>query len=325
MSAIDVSSKLGEYMLKGWVLTDEICPNEGCPVPLMRSPKSYTPSCMFCANCDGDPQISLLTSMPDKHAISSGSRPALLRHPSPSITQSSSTHSRSSTPPTDISSVLSSPTFALPVDTAETIRRRQQSDAASAEIGRRLLRGWAMLADECPNVRCYGVPLVRPPLVGGKDPRKECVACGTVYIDEKDVRGWERLVAVGPPEPLVSPAGAGHNNAEVPIVDPLDAYPSSSQAKGKAKAVKSSSSRASVRLIIRMPNDKLTQYVQALRATTTALELALHSLSQRLTSLSSSLTAIDPGAIAHTADAIGKILQTLAQVEKLRGDRLEQT
>ena len=29
-----------------------------------------------------------------------------------------------------------------------------------------------MLADECPNERCYGVPLVRPPLVGGRDPRK---------------------------------------------------------------------------------------------------------------------------------------------------------
>lgn len=81
--------------------------------------------------------------------------------------------SRSSTPPTDISSALSSPTFAPPIDTAETLRRRQQSDAASSEIGKRLLKGWAMLADECPNPRCYGVPLVRPPLAGGgKDPRK---------------------------------------------------------------------------------------------------------------------------------------------------------
>ena len=56
MSAIDVSGKLGEYMLKGWVLTDDPCPNENCRVPLMRSPKGYTPVTMFCANCDGDPQ-----------------------------------------------------------------------------------------------------------------------------------------------------------------------------------------------------------------------------------------------------------------------------
>ena len=89
---------------------------------------------------------------------------------------SSSYATRSSTPPTEVSSTLSSPTFP-PADTEELLRRRQQSDAASAEIGRRLLKGWAMLADECPNVRCYGVPLVRPPKAGGgQDPRKVC-AC----------------------------------------------------------------------------------------------------------------------------------------------------
>lgn len=36
--------------------------------------------------------------------------------------------------------------------------------------------GWAMLADECPNVDCYGVPLVRPPRAGGRDPRKVSTA-----------------------------------------------------------------------------------------------------------------------------------------------------
>lgn len=30
-----------------------------------------------------------------------------------------------------------------------------------------------MLADECPNTQCYGIPLVRPPKSGAeKDPRK---------------------------------------------------------------------------------------------------------------------------------------------------------
>jgi len=63
-----------------------------------------------------------------------------------------------------------------------------------------------MLADECLNPECYGVPLVRPPKPGGgKDPRKvgsrsplrmerqfititqECVICGSVYVDEEDL------------------------------------------------------------------------------------------------------------------------------------------
>ena len=35
-----------------------------------------------------------------------------------------------------------------------------------------------MLADECPNEHCYGIPLVRPPLPGGKDPRKVSLSKG---------------------------------------------------------------------------------------------------------------------------------------------------
>lgn len=61
------------------------------------------------------------------------------------------------------------------METEESIRRRQQSDFASSEIGRRLLKGWTMLADECPGSTCYGIPLVRPQTAGrDKDPRKVC-------------------------------------------------------------------------------------------------------------------------------------------------------
>jgi hypothetical protein len=84
---------------------------------------------------------------------------------------------RPGTPPTDVSSALSSPTFAAqPENTPELTRRREQSDRASSEIALRLLKGWAMLAEECPNPLCFGVPLVRPPKSGGrKDPRKVIV------------------------------------------------------------------------------------------------------------------------------------------------------
>lgn len=136
--------------------------------------------------------------------------------PSPGSVSSSSRPSRASTPPTEFSSTLSSPTFAPPVETAESIRRRQQSDTASAEIGKRLLKGWAMLAEECPNSRCFGVPLVRPPKAGGgKDSKKvhhndtlwiarqlntttsqECVICHGVYVSERDASGYEHLVAL---------------------------------------------------------------------------------------------------------------------------------
>ncbi len=145
----------------------------------MRSPSTRTSTVYPCVRCESDPicecaqffYIRALNKLA-RQAHPPKTIPARDSSPSTALT-SSSRLSRSSTPPTDISSALSSPTFAPPHDTEDALRRRQQSDAASAEIGRRLLKGWAMLADECQNDRCIGVPLVRPPNTGGgKSPRK---------------------------------------------------------------------------------------------------------------------------------------------------------
>jgi hypothetical protein len=73
-----------------------------------------------------------------------------------------------STPPTDVTPPPSPP-FVLPPPSEEMIQRRAQSDRASQEIGSRMLRGWTMLADECINSTCYGIPLVRSP---GSNPIK---------------------------------------------------------------------------------------------------------------------------------------------------------
>lgn len=104
-----------------------------------------------------------VSQISDSTSISSASSASSQNH----------TISRASTPPTEISSRSSSPTFLIPAETPESRRRREQSDRASSEIGRRLLKGWALLGDECLNEECFGVPLVRPPKSGGeKDPRK---------------------------------------------------------------------------------------------------------------------------------------------------------
>ena len=130
----------------------------------MRSPNGQTPVVHFCVSCDGGPSQAPV-------------QPSVQRRSSQiSNVTTVSTHrsaSRSSTPPTDIPSDIESPPLHPIIDTETILRRRQQSDRASTEIGNRLLKGWAMLGDECPNPECYGVPLVRPPKPGGgKDPRK---------------------------------------------------------------------------------------------------------------------------------------------------------
>lgn len=142
----------------------------------MRSPSG--PTVHFCANCDAAPSTSTASSnhpgpvMP-KQILPTRGNSGNVDERSSASSVSSATPSRTSTPPTEVSQAPSSPTFAPPTDMAEVLRRRQQSDMASAEIGRRMLKGWAMLADECPNPNCYGIPLVRPPKAGGeKDPRK---------------------------------------------------------------------------------------------------------------------------------------------------------
>ncbi|KAF9515436.1 hypothetical protein BS47DRAFT_785945 [Hydnum rufescens UP504] len=197
---MDVSRTIGEYMLQGWVLTDNICESPGCGCPLMRAPKGRALE-TFCVNCDGGPV---------------GSSTRIQKHdpPLPDTTSSvrsvdSSRVSRESTPPTDISD-LAEEVGLLPV-TEDILQRRAQSDRASTEIGQRLLQGWAMLADGCPNPACYGVPLVRPPkrLDEGNSGAKECVVCGTIYASGPTGNGLVPLdsstLAAGPLTGVVAP------------------------------------------------------------------------------------------------------------------------
>jgi uncharacterized Zn finger protein (UPF0148 family) len=305
-------------MIKGWVLTDTTCPSSACRgVPLMRSPNNGSSETYFCVNCNGPQQLSATSTQSNS-----------------SSTDSSSTYesnSRPSTPPTELSSALSSPTFAPPIDTEETIRRRQQSDQASAEIGKRLLKGWAMLGEECPNIRCYGVPLVRPPKSGEeRDPRKECVICGTVYVtDVSD--GWQRLVPAPPAIEAGSSSGAGNSMSSAPItLDPRD----------KGKAVMRSTPSQSSPLLPASESSKLTiniskptrdlannseclhASVPSINAVTAhfpaqALKLSLDALSQRLAQICETANQMDLISIASAADAINKVAQASFHVRQL--------
>ncbi|KZT12716.1 uncharacterized protein LAESUDRAFT_719006 [Laetiporus sulphureus 93-53] len=333
---VDVSSKLGEYMLKGWVLTDDICAK--ChKVPLMRS--STAPATHFCANCDSAAPASGLPPAP------SGTLKERRHEHSPS-SASSSHPSRSSTPPTELSSTPGSPILVPPMNAEELLRRRQQSDAASAEIGKRMLKGWAMLADECPNSNCYGIPLVRPPKPGGgKGSRKECVVCGTVYVDEESPSGETRLV---PLNSTSSVAAEVPSPAAASVVPPSSAF-SLDKGKGKGKAVDRQpfphspppgldNSRNGTGYRPRSPFDTAVRPVYSsnppnqpqpvndsaqsstdfvLDASARSLEVSLHVMSNRLKALSSGPFP-DPAMIAQTAEAIMKVSQALMQVKQLQ-------
>jgi len=318
-------------MLKGWVLTDDSCQKAGCRIPLMRSPSGRTPMIYYCASCDEN-QISRLgnitATIPPEQAQT---------QPSPSVS-SSSRHSRSTTPLTEFSSTLSSPTFAPPMETAESLWRRQQSDTASSEIAKRLLKGWAMLAEECQNMRCFGVPLVRPPNArGGKDPRKECVICGTVYVSETDSNGWERLVPVNLsiPEQVQTdtvPALSSSPNAAAAAVYGKEqtvfgdnaeetsgfTMPSTmATTTHKLSKIKVSSAQGEP-MIEQTPKMAKNTSLYALEVAAKSLEQALHALSEQLTFLSNGQSPLNPLSITSTAEAIGKVAAALERVKKLR-------
>jgi len=307
--AMEISNTLGEYMLKGWVLTDNVCPTSGCNVPLMRSPAAQTPTVNFCANCDAPSSVNV-----SKTPLSSA------------LSESTSHYSRSSTPPTEISEIPSSPDFTLPPESAETARRREQLDLASAKIGKKLLQGWAILSDECPNLSCFGVPLVRPPGLGGeKDPRKLCVICGNTYKTEIDTFGQQTLRLENAPSaasPSSSPMcyskpSAQGNTEKVPAnqsptirapVPPRPLPPPRLQAPEPLTTVAPQHPTTS------MLSAAESSYAE-LEETRHALQRTLQSLNRRLDSLSSS-HVIHPDSVALAADAVTKVVQALSQVRQ---------
>ncbi|KDR83828.1 hypothetical protein GALMADRAFT_236240 [Galerina marginata CBS 339.88] len=310
----DISQSLGDYMLKGWVLTDQSCPTPGCAVPLLRSPKGRTPITSFCVKCSDE---NALRVQPRNHALASSS-----------YTSTESQISRASTPPTEFSEIPESPVFLPLEESDETRRRRAQSDQASSEIGRRLLKGWAMLGDECPNEMCYGVPLVRPPKSGGeKDPRKECVICGNTYVSEVDWAGKETLVfqevkSNAPPDVrtqgsisyIPPPSAQDSETTYQPLSSPFGR-----KAAEEEQVPPQHSSHPLVKSVALNTNpiSPSTSSRMVVEETSEALQASLRALTRRLTSMTShSMT--DLGSLGATADAITKVAQALVQVRQLQ-------
>jgi len=194
-----------------------------------------------------------------------------------------------------------------------------------------------MLADECPRSTCYGIPLVRPPKSGrDKDPSKECVVCGTVYVTgtEKKTQGSDPSALgtlSGTRREELSTSSVKVSNAttkgkrrasESPAVpevvtsgNPKLMHPTASALPVTSSLFRDSNLplQASSSLAFSEPvftSDVLAGSDRALRAT-------LSTLSQRLLLLSGQ-QILDPVTISQTADAIARTGQALAVINTLR-------
>lgn len=167
-----------------------------------------------------------------------------------------------------------------------------------------------MLADECPNSSCYGIPLVRPPQPGDeKSTKRECVACGTLYIDD-----GHGLVATN----------SGVNAPAINLAARDDIDPGSSSRSEEKQPMsysslisspkhKDSNSTTSPKL------DFQSQRVYAsLDSAAASLGVSLRSLSKRLAVQSSNADGMDVISIGTTADTMGKVLSVMERINNLR-------
>ncbi|KAF9213980.1 hypothetical protein BGZ59_004535 [Podila verticillata] len=71
--------------------------------------------------------------------------------------------------------------------------KREQSERASRLIGQKMLQGWAMLQDPCPNADCHGVPLLR-----NREKKEYCVVCENFFQREQDLEHGKYTVVPTP-------------------------------------------------------------------------------------------------------------------------------
>ncbi|KAI8918190.1 hypothetical protein DFJ77DRAFT_454701 [Powellomyces hirtus] len=156
-------AELGTYMLKGWVLTDVICPNPGCNIPVVRSRDRSTQLCVLCDDpVNPYPPISQLAAETEVTIVED-----------PSVVPSTSEPTGAVTTPeedAELEAVLNEEVTPSRNEAAE--RRREKGNQASKLLGQKMLAGWTMLEDTCPNPTCIGVPLMR-----SRQKQTICVMC----------------------------------------------------------------------------------------------------------------------------------------------------
>ncbi|ODN92811.1 hypothetical protein L198_05607 [Cryptococcus wingfieldii CBS 7118] len=184
------SAILGEYMLKGWTLTDLHC--SSCKTtPLMREPAAIASRenrerVQFCAGCDGRPEgrvrVPPVASVPEASVPAGG----LGAYETRAVASESTDRQETVAVPQQSRS--------RPAEASQQSQSQTEPKAdPAASLSQLLLQGYSLLADTCPNTSCRGIPLAGYPKRkdGSKDGRKVCVSCGMGWVEEKSVdEGW---------------------------------------------------------------------------------------------------------------------------------------
>ncbi|GFZ49360.1 hypothetical protein JCM24511_07480 [Saitozyma sp. JCM 24511] len=342
-SADEYLFQLGEYMLKGWTLTDLHC--DICRVtPLMREPTSQAERAgrnepiQFCALCDGPPtgrpaaststSTSTSTAIPPIYASSSNPTPtaSALPDPAPVATGNSRSRQPGAGPAPDLSFGASS-----------------TADDAASKISGLLLQGYSLLGDNCPSDTCRGMPLVGYPRKrdGSKDTRRLCVGCGGRWVTEGDTGGMTMVSAptVGAAGPSAAVKGVSVASAANPQAGPnspntrrrMELYDvglellrqeEKMEEEEQVDEVDMDAAEGTTPLQSRTPQPNESGSLPiALRATTDSLAQTLDRLATSLSSHTSGSSASDDSRYfvdvkLHT-EAMRDVLEVLERLERL--------
>jgi uncharacterized Zn finger protein (UPF0148 family) len=178
----DPAKEIGGYLLKGWTLLGESCPD--CNVPLVED-KKRNAGVMLCVNCnkqyvrekdveEGKFKVSSTFSgsaEPPKQVstttnnIKEEKDVAKQSAPAPHFNEDYYDDDDDWVPPTE-------------EELKEIEAARKRNDEISAKLSQKLLQGWALIDIVCPA--CY------TPLMRNKQKELFCVACDTLVIDQKE-------------------------------------------------------------------------------------------------------------------------------------------
>ncbi len=150
-------------------MTNMGCQKSDCDgsAPLMRSPDK---SKLVCVLCDLALEASANESVPAASVMSS-------------LKEEQSMH--------EIAELVQEEADMIETMEDEEIRlqRREQSDRSSKLIGEKMLQGWKMLGEYCPNTTCHGIPLV-----ANRNEEKFCVICDK-FVKVVTEEEFEKMLA----------------------------------------------------------------------------------------------------------------------------------
>lgn len=205
----ELTLQLGEYMLKGWTLTDLHC-DQCRATPLMREPAALarnegrTPI-QFCALCDGGPEGRANSAASSSYTTAASTPSEEVEVVQDSSLASTPVRQAIGLEDGDIEMPPTPPSPLSPPGN-HTASARGDPDAAADAISQLLLKGYSLLQTVCPTPSCRGVPLVGMPRNrdGTRNPARECVSCGNRWVDERDLA--QSGLRVQEPAPVPQPS-----------------------------------------------------------------------------------------------------------------------